>query len=76
MGILFSPIDRASSVDLRDQLCEKISFQITQGLLKPGMRLPSCRKVASQLGVLHADLRRLGGIARTVKRKLPKASNA
>lgn len=51
MSILFSPVDKASSVDLRDQVCEKISLRISQGLLKPGLRLPSCRKAAAQLGV-------------------------
>lgn len=53
MSILFSPLDKTSSsaINLRDQLCERISYYITQGLLEPGMRLPSCRKVSNQLGI-------------------------
>ncbi|MBL4615487.1 MAG: PLP-dependent aminotransferase family protein [Magnetovibrio sp.] len=53
MSILFSPLDKTSSskINLRDQLCARISYYITQGLLEPGMRLPSCRKASLQLGI-------------------------
>ncbi len=51
MDILFTPLSKASDLTLCDQLCEKISLQISVGLLKPGQRLPSCRKIASQLNI-------------------------
>lgn len=53
MNILFSPLDKGASaqINLSDQLCERISYYITQGLLEPGVRLPSCRKAAKQLGI-------------------------
>ena len=51
MDILFSALDKVSAISLRDQLCEKISYQISAGLLKPDQRLPSCRKIAQQLGI-------------------------
>lgn len=51
MDILFSALDKQSAISLRDQLCEKISYQISAGLLKPNQRLPSCRKIARQLDI-------------------------
>ena len=51
MGILLRPLDRSSGVTLLDQLCEQVSLLIERGILKPGMRLPSCRSLARQLGV-------------------------
>ncbi|NRA86585.1 MAG: PLP-dependent aminotransferase family protein, partial [Rhizobiales bacterium] len=51
MDILFTPLSKSSTLTLSDQLCEKISSQISTGLLKPGQRLPSCRKIAMQLNI-------------------------
>jgi len=53
VSILFSPLNKAltSQINLRDQLCERISHYITKGLLEPNMRLPSCRKLSRQLGI-------------------------
>lgn len=51
MGILFSALDKNSQFSLSDQLCEKISYQISAGILKPNQRLPSCRKIAQQLEI-------------------------
>lgn len=51
MDILFSALDKSSQFSLSDQLCEKISYQISSGVLKPRQRLPSCRKIAQQLSI-------------------------
>lgn len=51
MDILFSALDKTSLFSLSDQLCEKISYQISSGVLKPNQRLPSCRKIAQQLSI-------------------------
>lgn len=51
MDILFSALDKSSQFSLSDQLCEKISYQISSGVLKPNQRLPSCRKIAQQLEI-------------------------
>lgn len=49
--MLFSPLNKSSQFSLSDQLCEKISYQISAGFLTPNQRLPSCRKIAQQLDV-------------------------
>ena len=49
--IVFSSLDRDSSVSMRDQLREKLSRRIFQGVLAPGTRLPSCRALAKQLRI-------------------------
>ncbi len=51
MEILLRPLDRTSPVSLLDQLCEQVSLLIQGGVLTPSTRLPSCRRLARQLGV-------------------------
>ena len=51
MTILISALDKTSSIHLCDQLQEKITLQISQGILSPDTRLPSCRNLAKQMGI-------------------------
>lgn len=51
MDSLFSPLKKEPQLTLQDQLCERISLQISKGLITPGQRLPSCRKLANRLGI-------------------------
>lgn len=51
MHVLFSDLQKNSKTSLRDQLCEKISLQISSGNLGRGDRLPSCRKLATHLNI-------------------------
>ena len=51
MPILISELDKSSPIQLCEQLQEKITLKISQGILKPGARLPSCRKLAAQTGI-------------------------
>lgn len=45
------PIDRQSRVPLGDQIVDQLSHRIATGQLVNGLRLPSIRQLASQLGV-------------------------
>ena len=51
MPILISALDKSSPIQLCEQLLEKITLMISQGILKPGTRLPSCRKLAAQMAI-------------------------
>ncbi len=51
MKIRLPPLDHASNVPLQDQLCERISLAIAAGRVQTGIRLPSCRALAEQMGV-------------------------
>lgn len=44
-------IDRSSKIGLRDQIHYKISRNILDGTLEPGIKLPSCRHLARELTV-------------------------
>lgn len=44
-------LPEASSLGLRDQICELVSAAIESRVLSPDKRLPSCREMAEQLGV-------------------------
>lgn len=44
-------LPEASSLGLRDQICEMVSAAITSQVLSPDKRLPSCREMAEQLNV-------------------------
>ena len=46
-----APLDRSSSVPLADQIESRLAAQITAGQWPPGVRLPSIRALAGQLGV-------------------------
>ncbi len=53
-GGVFLPainLERASSLPLYKQLCEAIRQSILRGTLRKGVRLPSTRYLASELGV-------------------------
>ncbi|MDV7341494.1 PLP-dependent aminotransferase family protein [Terasakiella sp. A23] len=52
MSILFAPLDHSTKkLSLPDQICERFSEYISRGILEPGAKLPSCRKLSIQLGV-------------------------
>lgn len=43
-------LSRESAVPLVDQICERFTQLVSQGQLSPGVRLPSIRKLARQVG--------------------------
>lgn len=51
------PLDRSSYVPLYLQLAEKLSAQIHDGTLRPGMQLPSERELAEDLSVSRVTAR-------------------
>jgi DNA-binding transcriptional MocR family regulator len=51
MAVMFIHVDRASHVPIYLQIKESVRNLITQGVLRPGDRLPSTRQLAGKLGV-------------------------
>lgn len=49
-GLIF-PIERVSTVSIVDQIVARIGAAIRQGVLGPGVKLPSIRNLARRLGV-------------------------
>ncbi|WP_343565096.1 MocR-like pyridoxine biosynthesis transcription factor PdxR [Kiloniella sp. b19] len=68
---LFVPlisIDRSLSIGIRDQLQSEISRLIAEGILSPGTKLPSCRRLARDLGIAINSV--LGAYARLCEDRL------